>query len=168
MEFGGSPFEVGESIAVGGVCLTLVGFAEGLAFDVSDETLGRTTCGGLRSGVVVNLERALRAGDRMGGHFVQGHVDCIGTVVWARDLDGSRRVRFRVPEGGRLLASKGSVTVDGVSLTVIEPSGEEFEVELVPFTLGATTLGSLGAGDPVNIEFDMIAKHVVAIMGQAG
>jgi len=145
----------GDSVAVDGVCLTAV---EGgrLAFDVVDETLSRTTLGALREGDPVNLEPALRAGDPLGGHIVQGHVDCVGRVrsvgepVW---FDAP-------PELRRYFVEKGSVAVDGVSLTVAAVDDAGFAVALVPHTLAATTLGGLEAGDRVNLEIDVLAKYL--------
>ena len=153
---------VGDSIAVSGACLTAVEFtAGGFAADVSRETLSTTTLGGLEDDAPVNLEMALRAGDPLGGHLVSGHVDGVGTVVSVREDARSWRVRIRCPlELSRYVARKGSITVDGVSLTVNEVDGDEFGVNLVPHTLEVTTLGRLAAGHRVNLEVDTIARYV--------
>lgn len=159
------PWEIGESVAVNGCCLTLVAAQDGLKFELSDETLSRTTLSSLAPGSRVNLERALRVGDRLGGHFVQGHVDGLGRWVCATQGEGSTTVRLQVPPAGaKFLIDKGSIAVDGVSLTVVNPQGGEFEVALVPHTLGATNLGERRAGDRVHIEYDVLAKHVSRLM----
>lgn len=160
------PIQIGESIAVDGCCVTVVALGSELQFDLSEETLARTAFGGLEAGSRVNLERALRVGDRLGGHFVQGHVDGVGTVLSRSPPDGSETFRFRVPaDGAKFLIDKGSITVNGVSLTVIAPSGSAFDVAVIPHTLGETTLGDLAVGSPVNIEYDVLAKHVAALLG---
>ena len=155
----------GDSISVSGCCLTLAqGPAGGhLSFDAIPQTLRMTTLGALAPGDEVNLERALTAASLLGGHFVQGHIDGVGEVLGVV-RGGEHRVRIRPPEGVmRYLAPKGSVCVDGVSLTIAEldPRGGWFEVALIPTTLEVTTLGSLGEGSRVNLEADMIAKTVV-------
>lgn len=157
---------VGDSIAVSGVCLTTVALEPGaFAADVSRETLGKTILGRLEPGSPVNLERALRAGDALGGHYVTGHVDGLAQVVDIREDARSRRVRFAVPaELARYLAPKGSATVDGVSLTVNEVEGTVFGVNLIPHTLEVTTLGSLAPGRAVNLEVDIIARYVERLM----
>ncbi len=148
---------VGDSIAVDGCCLTLVAMGEGWwEADLSGETLARTTLGRLRVGDRVNLERPLRLTDRMGGHLVQGHVDGVGEIVTAA-LDLS----VRLPGGlDRYLVTKGSITVDGVSLTVVDVKEDTFSVAVVPHTASATTLAGKGPGDAVNIEIDVVAKYV--------
>jgi riboflavin synthase len=159
---------IGDSIAVNGCCLTVVELGDGWwAADAQIETLDRTTLGTLEPGDPVNLERPMRLGDRLGGHLVLGHVDGVGEVVKVEpQADGSARVTVRTPaELGRYLVEKGSVTVDGVSLTITTVSdptvfGAEFGVALIPHTLAVTTFGVRNAGDPVNLEADMIAKHV--------
>jgi riboflavin synthase len=160
---------LGDSIAVAGVCLTVVALeSQAFTADVSNETLRLTTVGSWRPGQRVNLEPALRAGDALGGHLVAGHVD--GTVqISARDGDArSRRLRVRVPvELARYLARKGSVTLDGVSLTINGVQGDEFEVNLVPHTLAVTTLGELEVGDRANIEVDLIARYTERLLGPA-
>ncbi len=123
----GEPWQIGESIAVNGCCLTLVSFERGLAFDVTEETLGRTTMRSLASGTRVNVERAMKASDRMGGHIVQGHVDGVGELRSVEAFGQSRVMRFRVPsEYARYLIDKGSIAVDGISLTVVQPEGDSF------------------------------------------
>lgn len=153
---------VGESLAVNGACLTVVDRGDGwLAFDLSRETLERTTLGGLAEGDPVNLERPLTLASRLGGHLVQGHVDGVGEVARVERNGAEARMTIRVPGGlGRYLVEKGSVTVDGVSLTVAGIEEESFEVALVPHTLEVTTLGKRGPGDPVNVEIDVLAKYV--------
>lgn len=153
---------IGDSIAVGGACLTATR-CDGACFaaDVSNETLAKTTLGGLRAGSRVNLEKALRAGQALGGHYVTGHVDGVGHMVAAHDDGRSWRVTFEVPaELARYVATKGSVTIDGVSLTVNEVDGARFGVNLIPHTREVTTLGALRPGDPVNVEVDIIARYV--------
>jgi riboflavin synthase len=149
----------GDSVAVDGVCLTAVDGSR-LAFDVVDETLSRTTLGGLAPGDPVNLEPALRAGEPLGGHIVQGHVDGLGRV-----RSTGEQVWIDAPPGlGRYLVEKGSITVDGVSLTVAAVDGRGFAVALVPHTLEVTTLGALEPGDPVNLEVDVLAKYVEKLL----
>jgi len=161
--------EIGESVAVDGACLTVTRAEASGTFeaDVSAETLARTTLGERRPGDRVHLERALRASDRLGGHLVTGHVDAVGTVAAAREAGGeARALAVRVPE--RLLgelAPKGSVAIDGVSLTVNGVRGSEFEVMVVPHTARATKLGALRAGDRVNVETDVLAKYVRRALG---
>ncbi|MFM9871939.1 MAG: riboflavin synthase [Fimbriimonadaceae bacterium] len=156
---------IGESVAVNGVCLTVVDFLNGLAFDVSEETYDRSALGFLDSGDRVNLERAMRPMDRFGGHIVQGHVDCVGQVVSITELGGSWVFRFDVgSEGDKYLIDKGSITVNGVSLTVVHPDGGQFDVAVIPHTYAETCLSDLGTGSPVNIEFDVLAKHVEKLL----
>jgi riboflavin synthase len=153
----------GDSIAVNGVCLTAVDIADGqFEADVMEETLERSSLGALAEGDRVNLELPLRAGDRMGGHFVQGHVDATGTVEDVEQRDHSRILRIAAaPEVLRYVVEKGSIAVDGVSLTVNEIDNARFSVSLIPETLERTTLGSRVPGDPVNLEVDMLAKLAV-------
>ncbi len=148
----------GDSIAVNGACLTVVDAGDGrFGVDVVGETLRRSTLGGLVAGDRVNLERAMSLGDRLGGHIVQGHVD--GTAVIHGEQDGL--TSFELPEHlAQYLVEKGSITVDGVSLTVAELGADRFGVALVPTTLELTTLGYRGPGDRVNIEVDVLAKHL--------
>jgi riboflavin synthase len=153
---------LGDSIAINGVCLTVTRLDQGVcAFDVSRETLQKTTLGALRAGDGVNLEPALRAGDPLGGHYVTGHVDGLAQVVHESADARSWRVRFEVPAAlARYVAPKGSVTIDGVSLTVNEVEGRLFGVNLIPHTREVTTLGQLKPGQAVNLEVDIIARYV--------
>lgn len=157
-----SDVATGGSIAVNGVCLTAVRFANGaFAADVSRETLSLTTAGGWAPGTLVNLEKALTAGQALGGHYVTGHVDGVGTVVSRRDDARSVRVEFEVPaELARYVARKGSVCVDGVSLTVNGAAGRRFDVNLVPHTLELTVLSGYRPATRVNLEVDIIARYV--------
>lgn len=149
----------GDSIAVNGVCLTVVRVADGeFTVDVVAETLRRSGLGALRTGAQVNLERATAAGARLGGHIMQGHVDGTGTFL-SRDPEGITRFAL-APELSRYLVEKGSVAIDGVSLTVASVSDEEFAIALIPTTLEMTTLGRVQPGDPVNLEVDVLAKYV--------
>ncbi len=151
---------IGDSIAVNGVCLTVVASdAGGFEADVSEETLRCTV--GFTAADRVNLEKALRLSDRIGGHLVSGHVDGVGVVARITEQGGNRAVAVAAPpELAKYIARKGSVAVNGVSLTVNEVNGAEFVVNLIPHTLGATNLGALQAGDRVNIEVDMLARYV--------
>jgi riboflavin synthase len=155
----GAHLAAGDSVAVNGVCLTAVEpHVDGFAADVMPETLRRSSLGPLGPGAEVNLELPLRAGDRLGGHVVQGHVDGVGRVR-ERSADG-RLVVEAPPELLRYLVEKGSIAVDGVSLTVAALYDDAFEIALVPHTLEVTTLGSVSPGDPVNLEVDVLAKYV--------
>ncbi|HWL01601.1 MAG TPA: riboflavin synthase [Microbacteriaceae bacterium] len=156
----------GASIAVSGVCLTVVGWgADWFAADVMQETLDVTTIGAKHAGTRVNVERALRADDRLGGHIVQGHVDGTSAVLEVRPGDEWRVIRFALdPEHAPLVTGKGSITVDGVSLTVSDAGDDWFEVSLIPETLEATTLGALRVGDRVNIETDILARHIARLI----
>jgi riboflavin synthase len=153
---------IGDSLAVNGACLTVTATSgTTLTFDVSPETIASTTIGGLRSGSSVNLERALRLGDRMGGHIVTGHIDCIGTLARSSEIDRNRVLEFTLPaENARYLISKGSVAINGISLTVNRVTDNGFSVNIIPLTQVATTLSGLKVGDPVNIETDIIGKYV--------
>lgn len=156
------PFTRGESLAVNGVCLTVLPDPTGsLLADLSDETLSRTTLGRLGAGTNVNVERALALGDRMGGHIVQGHVDTVGTLI-SIAMEGEFAVyRWSCPaEFADLIVSKGSIAVDGVSLTIVDPDGGSFSAALIPETLRRTNIGTARIGETVNLEFDMIAKYV--------
>ena len=157
---------IGDSICVSGVCLTAVEVTPaGFRTDVSAESLARTTLGGLAAGSRVNLETALTPETRLGGHLVSGHVDGIAEVVARWDDARSVRFEFRVPEAlARYIAEKGSVCVDGTSLTVNGVHGAVFDVNIVPHTLAATTLGDLGPGSTVNIEVDQIARYVERLL----
>jgi len=152
---------VGDSVAVAGCCLTAVAADEGeLAFDAVPETLARTTLGELAEGAEVNLEPALRAGEPLGGHYVQGHVDGVGRVRSLEPEGDGARLSLDVPqELLRYCAEKGSLTVDGVALTVAAVADDGVEIALVPFTLQETTLSALGPGDEVNVEVDLLAKY---------
>ena len=158
----------GDSIAVNGVCLTVVNRVHGvLEFDVMGETLRRSSLGALRTGSPVNLERAATLGSRLGGHLVQGHVDGVGTILAREPADQWEVVRFALPpELGRYVVEKGSITVDGVSLTVMAVTAESFTVGLIPTTLKLTVLGAKAVGDPVNLEVDVIAKYVEKMLGE--
>jgi riboflavin synthase len=159
---------IGASVAVNGVCLTVVERTEdSLAFDLSPETLERSSLRRLGVGDPVNLERPATLGTRLGGHLVQGHVDGVGEVSAVEaEEGGGARVSVCVPAGlMRYVVEKGSVTVDGVSLTVAAISGELIEIALIPHTLAATTFGTVTPGDPVNLEVDMIAKYVAQNVG---
>ena len=163
-----SRLELGASLSVSGVCLTVVeqGDADGAgpawsAFDLSPETLDRTNLGALQNGDEVNLESPLSAGDPLGGHLVQGHVDTTIRVAQVAELRENRVISFKIPpelEVGLVL--KGSVTIDGVSLTIAALNEETFDVALIPHTLEVTTLGNLKSGDPVNVEGDVLARYV--------
>ncbi len=157
---------VGDSVSIAGVCLTVVeAGADRISFDVVPETLSRTTLGRLAPGSPVNLEPALRVGEPLGGHFVQGHVDAVGRVLSSEDGDGGHRVRFDVPEAVlRYCLEKGSIAVEGVSLTIAALHDDGFEVALVPHTLEETTLSGLDAGDEVNLEADVLAKVVERLL----
>jgi riboflavin synthase len=156
----------GESIAVNGCCLTVVAFdAAGWAADVSTETLTLTTLGTLPVGAAVNLERALLPSDRLGGHLVAGHVDAIGAVASVHADARSQRWRFRAPAALlRYVAVKGSIAVDGVSLTVNAVDDTGFEVNLVPHTVANTAFGETAVGDPVNLEADTVARYVERLL----
>jgi riboflavin synthase len=158
--------ENGDSVAVNGVCLTVTDRTDsGFSADVMNQSLGLTSLGSLEQGAHVNLEPALKAGDALGGHIVQGHVDCTGEVA-ATMADGiATRVRISVPERyRRYFVEHGSVTVDGVSLTVALLTDDGFEVSLIPETLERTRLGSTQKGDKVNLEFDVIARYVERLL----
>jgi riboflavin synthase len=157
---------IGDSISVQGVCLTVVAL-DGTHFfaDVSRETLDRTTLGARATGDRVNLEPALRAGDALGGHLVSGHVDGVARLVALAGDARSWRLRFALPADlARFAAPKGSICLDGVSLTVNEVDGNEFGVNIIPHTHQATTLGELGVGDGVNVEIDVIARYVARLL----
>lgn len=163
----------GASIAVSGVCLTVVGWRPGesteIDFDVMGETLKRSALGGLTGGDRVNLERAVRAGARLDGHVVQGHVDGTGAVMSRTAGDAWEAVRFGLPgDLARFVAEKGSIAVDGVSLTVTAVGPDWCEVGLIPETLRATTLGGKAPGDVVNLEVDVLAKYVARLLEVRG
>lgn len=160
----------GASVAVNGVCLTVVERDAGtLAFDLSEETLSRTSLSRLREGDPVNLERPVTLSTRLGGHLVQGHVDGVGTIKEVAPAEGGAVVSIEA--GGdimRYIVEKGSVSVDGVSLTVARREGSTFDIALIPHTLSVTTLGSAKPGDPVNLEVDIIAKYVEGFLARGG
>lgn len=162
-----SDLVIGESVAINGCCLTVVG-ADPVRFDVSPETWRRTALGTLRPGDPVNLERAMPANGRFGGHIVQGHVDATGTIATLEAASANRAfavLRVEAPrEYGRYLIDKGSVAVDGISLTVVAPEKGSFEVHLIPHTLAHTNLHAKKAGDLVNLEFDLLAKYVERLL----
>jgi riboflavin synthase len=160
---------IGDSICVQGVCLTVTDMVgKTFSADVSRETLSLTTLGDLAVGAGVNLEPALRAGDALGGHLVSGHVDGVGRVVSLAEEARSLRVEIEVPaELARYVARKGSITVDGVSLTVNDVSGSRFGVNLIPHTRDVTTLGRLAVGTRVNLEIDQVARYVERLLGKS-
>jgi riboflavin synthase len=159
------PVALGASIACSGCCLTAVAFgADWFAVDASAETLAHTKLGTWTEGSRVNLERSLRIGDELGGHLVSGHVDGVGTALSATPENASTRWIFRVPsELSRFVAVKGSIAVDGVSLTVNEVRGDTFGVNIIPHTASVTGFGTLKPNDPVNIEIDTIARYVARL-----
>ncbi len=170
-EVGSLPFDnvqLGESIAVNGVCLTVIAFDAGsFQADASTETLGLTTLGRLAVGAAINLERAMRPTDRLGGHLVSGHVDGIGRVLSIHDDARAQRWRFAAPAPLlRYIAKKGSICVDGVSLTVNEADDAGFEVALIPHTVAHTRFAHTGVDDAVNLEIDLVARYVERLLGQ--
>lgn len=164
----GPQLAVGESVAVNGACLTVVAVrGEEFDFEVGPETLLRTILGRLAAGDRVNLERSLRVGDRLGGHFVQAHVDAVGAIDARLRTGDWEDVWFRCPADlTRLMVPKGSIAVDGVSLTLVNVEAERFSVMLIPHTQAVTTLGFKRPGDPVNLEADMLAKHVAKLLSR--
>ncbi|ASQ90729.1 riboflavin synthase [Prosthecochloris sp. GSB1] len=164
-EFG--DLAVDESVAINGACQTVVALGR-QTFDVDtvDETLKKTTLGGFGPGTAVNLERALRPLDRFGGHFVQGHVDCVGDVLGVLDIGGSREVRIAFPgEFSPFVVPIGSVALDGVSLTIARVEKNSFTVAVIPYTFGNTTIPSLVEGSRVNLEFDILGKYIARQQG---
>jgi riboflavin synthase len=160
--------QIGQSIAVAGVCLSVaeLGGEGAMGFDLSRETLDRTWFGGLEPGRRVNLERAMRLGDRLDGHMVSGHVDGLGQVTGIEDVgDGGLELTFQVgPELERYLIEKGSVTLDGTSLTVVEPAGGSFKVAMIPLTLELTSFGAARVGTQVNVEADLVGKWIERLL----
>ena len=158
--------QLGDSVAVAGVCLTVVAFGtRSFLADVSRETLALTTIGQWRVGQRVNLEPALRAGDALGGHLVSGHVDGMATVLSRHDDARSLRLALRAPQSlARFIARKGSVTLDGVSLTVNGVDGDDFDINLVPHTVSVTTLGALQPGQAANLEIDVMARYAERLL----
>ena len=167
-ELGG--FRIGDSISVSGACLTAVAHTpRGFSADVSRETLECTTLGGFEKGTAVNLELSLTPASALGGHLVSGHVDGVGELVWCEGDARSRRLRLLAPEGlERYIAAKGSICVDGVSLTVNDVDGREFGVNVIPHTADLTTLGAARPGDRFNLEVDLIARYVERLLDGAG
>lgn len=165
--YDGSTIGIGASIACAGACLSVVDKGDGwFAVDASAETLARTTLGGWRVGTPVNLERSLRVGDELGGHLVFGHVDGVAALTGCRAEGASLAMTFEAPEDlVRLLAPKGSVALDGVSLTVNSLDGRRFGVNVIEHTAKHTTLGALEPGDQVNMEIDMLARYVARLCG---
>jgi riboflavin synthase len=163
-----SELRTGDSVAVNGVCLTATSLQNGsFVADAMNETLSRSSLGGLETGVPVNLELPLRAADRLGGHVVQGHVDGIGAIVDVADDGFARRIRIEAPPDLlRYVIEKGSIAVDGVSLTVAECDSRSFTVSLIPETLQRTNLGQAGTGDRVNLEVDVLAKYVEKLISR--
>ncbi|TVQ30060.1 MAG: riboflavin synthase [Wenzhouxiangella sp.] len=161
-------WQAGDSVAVAGCCLTALDMdARGFSADLSGETLARTSLGQLGENSRVNLEPALAVGDRLGGHLVTGHVDGLARLVMLTQLGDNWRLRFRVPAAlARFVAEKGSVTLDGVSLTVNTVDGDEFEVNIIPHTLAVTTLGKLEEGQAVNLEVDLVARYLDRLLAQ--
>lgn len=160
--------KLGESIAVNGVCLTVIEFGAGwFDADASNETLSLTTLGALGPAARVNLERAMRPSDRLGGHMVSGHVDGVGAVLSIHDDARAQRWRFKAPAPLlRYIAKKGSICVDGVSLTVNEVDAEGFEVALIPHTVENTAFAQTGIGDAINLEIDLVARYVERLLGE--
>lgn len=161
--------KLGDSIAVNGTCLTVVDFGDGwFTADVMPETVERTALAGLRSGDAVNLERTLRIGDRLGGHIVSGHIDGVGIIRAKEADDNAVVVRITAPaDVMRYIVAKGSVAIDGISLTVVAAGPDWFTVSLIPHTASVTTLGLKGPGAPVNLEADVIGKYVEKLLGLA-
>jgi len=159
---------IGASIACSGACLSVVERGPGwFAVEASAETLSKTTLGGWRSGTAVNLERPLQLGDELGGHLVLGHVDGVGNLIERRPDGGSIRLTFEAPaELARFIAPKGSVAIDGVSMTVNEVSGRQFGVNVIPITQRETNLGEIAVGARVNLEIDLLARYVARLMAQ--
>ena len=162
--------KVADSICVNGCCLTVVeADARTMAFQAGPETLARTNLGDLKTGSFVNLERALAVGDRLGGHFVSGHIDGLGTLAERIDHGEWSTFWFQLPRRLSMqMASKGSIAVDGVSLTIVDSEPDRFSVALIPFTLAVTTLGPLKVGDKVNLETDILAKYVERLVESRG
>jgi len=161
--------QLGESISVNGVCLTVTKYESAVSFDVSPETLKSTNLGELRVSGKVNLERALRLSDRLGGHIVTGHVDGIGVIKGKRKTGEYTFYTFDAPpEILKYIVKKGSITIDGISLTVVDLDTGSFNVAIIPHTLTATNLGEKGVGDRVNLEADIIGKYVERLLGKKG
>lgn len=167
--FDAASIALGASISCSGICLTVVDVRSAsrtvFAVDAAAETLRLTTAGHWRAGTKINLERSLRAGDELGGHIVSGHVDGLAGIMSREDMKDQARFMLRVPrELSRFIAPKGSVTLDGVSLTVNDVSGDEFSVHIIPHTLAVTTFGAAKAGDKLNLEIDVMARYAARLM----
>lgn len=161
---------LGDSIALNGCCLTVIAIEDRTwSFQAGSETLSRTNMGRLQVGDVVNVERSLQIGARLGGHFVQGHIDALGHVEAIQTEGDWVMMNFRVPANlTRQMVEKGSITVDGVSLTLVQVTSDSFRIALIPHTLQVTTLGRRAIGDPVNIETDILGKYLEKLMPVAG
>jgi riboflavin synthase len=161
---------IGDSISINGCCLTVVSVDRSkLDFEAGEETLSRTNLGGLEAGSRVNLERSLAIGDRLGGHYVTGHIDAVGTLVQRHDDPPWAHLKFQMPRQlASQVAAKGSVAVDGISLTVVDSGKDWFSVALIPHTLEVTNLGNRTLGDRVNLETDVLAKYVQRSLEAAG
>ncbi len=164
----GESCALGDSVAINGCCLTVVSLEDGRwAFQAGTETLSKTSLGRLQAGDRVNLERSLPVNGRLGGHFVQGHVDGVGTVDAIEREGGWISMWFRVPQTlTALMVPKGSIAIDGVSLTLVHVEADRFSIALIPHTLEVTTLGRRQVGDPVNIETDVLGKYVQKLLGR--
>ena len=162
-----STLSVDESVSINGVCQTVVAHGEGwFEVDTVEETLSKTTLGSLHQGSLVNLERAVRPLDRLGGHFVLGHVDCAAVVQAVRELGSSRELWIAFPDAfSPIIVSAGSITIDGISLTVAKLEAQLFAVAVIPFTFAHTTIHELKAGSRVNLEFDILGKYVARQLG---
>jgi riboflavin synthase len=159
------PWQIGESIAINGCCLTVVSASSDLKFELSEETIKRTAFDRIRGGSSVNIERAMKANGRFGGHIVQGHVDAVGKLTTVEITPQAHLMRFSVPEEcSQYLMDKGSITVSGISLTVVNPKQNEFEVWIIPHTWEHTNLSRLVEGDTVNLEFDVLAKYIERLL----
>ena len=173
VQFGNSEeftnLSVDESVSINGACQTVVALGVGwFEVDTVEETLAKTTLGSLRHGALVNLERAVRPLDRLGGHFVLGHVDCAAVVQEIKELGSSREVWITFPDAfSSFIVSAGSITIDGISLTVAKLEAQLFAVAVIPFTFAHTTINELKAGSRVNLEFDILGKYVARQLGRA-
>jgi riboflavin synthase len=163
------PWQIGESISINGCCLTVVAAGPYLVFELSEETLARTSLSDLKDGARVNIERAMKANSRFGGHIVQGHVDATGHLLEVEITDQAHVMRFEFPKTySRYVIEKGSITVDGISLTVVDPTDDEFSVWIIPHTWQETNLSAMKPGAPVNLEFDVLAKYVERLLSNTG
>lgn len=154
--------KIDQSVAHNGVCLTVDGFEEGgYTVTIIQESLNRSNLGDLKSGDQVNLERCVKVGDRLDGHIVQGHVDCTGIVQEIKDVEGSKEYYIKYTDTNHLTVEKGSICVNGVSLTVVNSTQDTFSVAIIPYTLEHTTFNDLKVGDKVNLEFDIVGKYIM-------